>query len=1081
MPLQDITITGSIGSIATQSYGQRTYISSTDDQSFPIEHITGSDAKAWPNFIPGTNYTVDLVVNVTQSWSESIVTPLGIVPYIHNTMEEFIDGEFSGSNYVVSDGSLNDAQCEQFLTVGTTTISYSMFPYATSYTDGIVNGSTSSLDTFLNKNTLPYNGQFLMHYNVDLNTEVFPNIETYTIDYIKVARFDQEGNDNTLSLQELTHFIWTDSEVTVGEIVLTVENITEYPTYYLYKVNSKEWYDIPYYADDNVFNYAFSASSADPSASAGLYYISNWNVINNASGQIGGAFYQFANTPNCNITYSASITATNYNAVPISFSFGFWSTSDFNYFTPVKTSSLITIPAGNNQTVALNGIASYQFLGETSYWLETKNLNAPISLSNVFWTMTQSQSPQTATSSVVIEPYLLSTFRNSDCDVLMNNANGNDISQTHQRVLYEDGGTIPSNLQQIINGTAEQAEINDYLYNASANTRPRYEGVRTTSNNYNLPYSIGFTSTELSDIELNDVAISNNASNLANVEQLQTYLAYFDYIQDTTAELIDKSAAHILYLIDKDGVIQTPTLTGSYYSNLIDNFETNKNANIIIEAENGDKLFIGNKRVIRPGTIPRAILYTQTGSGFNIQDGITFGDSGSAVASDPINYLSRYSTTVPNQLLDFNSQIILNLDYTTLASPYIQLNAGNNWIEVISGSNNVKISFALYADFELSNPTTVPNYSSYNLNLFLEKSTDGGSSWSTAAYTPFNSRTYVQGQSNTNKSNNWLLQDQFVPVVGDLYRYRFVNPSSYYRLYFKPTTRVLVTQTPPPTSVTASINISDYWTTGSQLDGTPKNLIHSTQLLPLYTPSNPVYQSYAPDHGYAPCLPFVINSGDQIRFEGDELQTYTIGSASITDVIAGETPYSDYNAPGSWSANVNWTINSATSATCTGGPPGVFGANSLQFDQTSYQGFDYTQLYTIYFEVTSYTSGDIDVSIAGGNTSSVGITGTGFYSASGVAEQDQTGLYIISNNFIGTISNIFGVTPSLVLNLDRDITDGTNLNSFLIRRFHPHPNFVVIDNVVLSGSGFLLPEYSTNELRQNFDNIAVSLRERTLI
>ena len=44
MSLQDITITGSIGSIATQSYGQRTYISSTDEQSFPIEEITGSQS-----------------------------------------------------------------------------------------------------------------------------------------------------------------------------------------------------------------------------------------------------------------------------------------------------------------------------------------------------------------------------------------------------------------------------------------------------------------------------------------------------------------------------------------------------------------------------------------------------------------------------------------------------------------------------------------------------------------------------------------------------------------------------------------------------------------------------------------------------------------------------------------------------------------------------------------------------------------------------------------------------------------------------------------------------------------------------
>ena len=42
MSLKDITITGSIGTYPTLSYGQKEYISSTDQQSFPIEKITGS-------------------------------------------------------------------------------------------------------------------------------------------------------------------------------------------------------------------------------------------------------------------------------------------------------------------------------------------------------------------------------------------------------------------------------------------------------------------------------------------------------------------------------------------------------------------------------------------------------------------------------------------------------------------------------------------------------------------------------------------------------------------------------------------------------------------------------------------------------------------------------------------------------------------------------------------------------------------------------------------------------------------------------------------------------------------------------
>ena len=224
MSLQNITITGSISSIATQSYGQRTYIASTDEQSFPIEHITGSQAGSFPNFVPGTNYTIDLIVNITQSWTESIVTPLGIVPYVHNTMEEFIDGEFSGSNYVVSNGNLNDAQCEQFLTVNTTPTSYSVFPYSVYRVNGDVQG-VSQFGVFINDLTAPPNGGILLFKEDDDFDDVPPLVKYVRITYLKISRFDKEGNDNTLSLQELTDIRWYDTGG-VGLIDLKVLNIT---------------------------------------------------------------------------------------------------------------------------------------------------------------------------------------------------------------------------------------------------------------------------------------------------------------------------------------------------------------------------------------------------------------------------------------------------------------------------------------------------------------------------------------------------------------------------------------------------------------------------------------------------------------------------------------------------------------------------------------------------------------------------------------------------------------------------------------------------------------------------------------
>ena len=168
MSLQDITITASIGSLVTQSYGQRTYVASSDDQSFPIENFTGSYAGAWPDFQPkglntsdsASNTTTGLVVNITQSWSGSTNSQIGLVNFTHNTMEEFINGEFSGSTYVVSNGSLNDIPCEQIRQVSPIGVEYGLSFY---YYDG------SSLSvfphTFLDSYTSPNPGEIYLFVN----------------------------------------------------------------------------------------------------------------------------------------------------------------------------------------------------------------------------------------------------------------------------------------------------------------------------------------------------------------------------------------------------------------------------------------------------------------------------------------------------------------------------------------------------------------------------------------------------------------------------------------------------------------------------------------------------------------------------------------------------------------------------------------------------------------------------------------------------------------------------------------------------------------------------------------------------
>lgn len=155
MSLKDITITGSIGTYPTLSYGQKEYVSSTDEQSFPIEQVTGSSGGATPNFY-GQYATTDLYVNVTQSWDVYDNTPVGIVFSVHNTQDEFIDGEYSGSALEVTNQGLIDANCEQFLTVSTVEIDYKPYFYKSTIT---------SLGAFLDLNTSPNDGEVYIFWN----------------------------------------------------------------------------------------------------------------------------------------------------------------------------------------------------------------------------------------------------------------------------------------------------------------------------------------------------------------------------------------------------------------------------------------------------------------------------------------------------------------------------------------------------------------------------------------------------------------------------------------------------------------------------------------------------------------------------------------------------------------------------------------------------------------------------------------------------------------------------------------------------------------------------------------------------
>ena len=1111
MSLQDITITGSIKSIATQSYGQRTYISSTDEQSFPIEEITGSQAGVWPNFIADTNRTTGLVVNITQSWSGSNVTPLGIVPYVHGTMEEFIDGEFSGSEYVVSNGNLNDAYCEQFLIANDKAFKYSIFPYA-----------SQSIDPFNHTNTIPRNGEALIYY-VD---SPYP-IEN--VMYAKISRTDKDGNDLTNTLSQLTvgnYIEWIDSGNGVAPffVKLEIENRTDNATYFLFKFKPN-LITTPGFFDDNYLDYKFLATQSlnyvVTSSTYGTFlYFKNgtWTITtDSASGWNNSTKqYFFPLSPNTQITFTASISmSVNY---PVSFSWGIqawqpstneimggvpstvpvWNEANYiylpagtqtliisssiyqpiqgyayeidgvlkgNYLFPywtneylIRTGSLGDFggngiqydnvpypykswysigsntfqrdPAGEDYTSFSNVTKGgsypdgYQFYGIPSgqgiylwyytgpsinnrdclltWWtssngsqaLNSDNLfNAsdvgktikvsveipqpypgypggpitdpgilndiqnnygggifgpssgsnirvvtttvgsnngggtistqsligiipsqssglfefnytiqsgdrkigiyapagasgsynilnngwqfavsrfivasPVSASfnNLKWSITQSNIPQTSTSSFIFEPYFPYAFYDTDCDVLMNNYSENDYSTFYREVLYDNGGTIPSNLQQIISGTAQYAEINDYLYNASANRLPRYNGVRSESPGFNMPSTY------------------NGYGALPNVEQTTTYFAYFDNLKANWPIFKNTTSPIIKYLIREDGEVINPSLDEATYYNTIDSFPQGAKAYANLLA-NDTIAFSSTQSVLLSGYSYTPIMYniknsnevsatfTSTMSFDNLQGTVS-------TSHTPVNY-SLYVQNSPNTR---------TLSANTPINPWSSPTQAQSSPKIDPGTN-----YDIAGGFQFNGTPTNFAKSLFQIDYFLVNNTN-------TTQTGIFRSTLYKIPGNVGPAVEIARYDSPV-VVSNTFGFYTYNPNYDFDVSFEPGPSdyvYLTVELIAGSGITGAIKnwswkietlgipvgsiFGPFWTTGSS---------NSNQITASATLTNVILGNYKQQDiagsGFDP-IQFAndIKIDDEIRFEYDESYTF-----KITDIQSTGSQY----------------------------------------------------------------------------------------------------------------------------------------------------------------------------------------------
>ena len=834
MALKDITITGSIGTYPTLSYGQKMYVSSTDEQSFPIEKAIGSNGGSMPNLF-GQTSSVDLYSNIDQQWSGSINTPVGIVNYVHSSQDEFVNGELSGSALEVSHQSLVDAQCETFLEVNTTETNYDPFLYYTIIDNSnafFPNNSSFTTGMFLDANTSPNNGELFI-----LNTRLTTRnpaggspLNNYFVDYIKVSRFDKQGNDNTISLQELTKLTIKFSDI--GIIDFPLFTISEYPTYYLYTtyINGNITS-----TDNNVKNHQFVAT-------AGSYFLldgSSWtgttliaSIDNNSGFNPTTGRYTFNDTPNINITFTASFKAIN----------GFDGYIGVYGVGSVPFNSIVSIgqsfTGGNTYTIS----GSFSPINNEPYQFRIDNESSDVTIDLMSFIITQSTSPNASSNLTVLEPYLTSNFYYSDCNVLINNALDLEYDSNFRQVNYDTGYIIPSNQAQILNGTAEIAPVKSYNYSLKSQIVPRYIGCKQIQQNPNV-WTLG------------DVAPSKTPS----VQSLGTYFAYFTDAGGTNPEIINMRGCKIKYLIDSSGSVTTPTSNSgsSYLPNLIDSFPGGQNINIVPYVAVGDVSQIqGVRPVLQPGVLPKAIIYTQTSSINNFVSTMSF--AGSLVGIP--NYGSSigqpyciYSNNALYNILDVNFQ---TANWVASSVTWNSTPPDRN-LEITAPSSLTQIIPTITLTLENTQRNNVDS----QVILYIIKYSGG--SWFRVA---------TKNITVQNRSTYTLSAPPQTIELGDKYRAMLEYLENQDTTITQYNGTFTLTQTTPPTlqEVTAS-----FWQTGSA----SKNIL--TGSAKLNSDVYNLYQQSINNSGYSgDNLPFNIQRLDEIRFIADENQTYQILAVS---------------------------------------------------------------------------------------------------------------------------------------------------------------------------------------------------------
>ena len=792
----------------------------------------------------------DNIFGITQSWDETYTTPLGNVTVLHDSQEEFYDGEFNGSNVIVTTQILNEAYPLDFQSFEYTPILYRNGLY------GVNNISTLTEGQFLNYLTTPNSGEMLI---------LAPRLKKTTLErqkaYLKIHKFDCNGNDNTIPLGQITKLL---IKYTTGAsyIEYDILNISEYSNYYLYEISNQNIDNLGTGIDTEIKDYYVSSSKVST-----LTITSTSTTINNWSSSSGNVphygtpyfntssgVYTLENTPNIPLILTASIYVFSNAGSPISGKF------DILLNSTAYQSNPISITPGYSTHV----ISSSLFLLESNQLSlqisRTGPVGATVYIESASLCVTQSISPTASVCDpIILEPYITTpNFYNSDENALLNSVNDNRLSTIWQDVDYSTGALVPTNFSLLISGSATKAAIQDSNYTLARHTNPRYDGSRTTSQKLNT-WSNGDTGTY---------------GKLPTIESTKTYVAYSNNMGGYPPEKMNSSGIIIKYFISEDGDLIAPnTDPNALYINQ-GSFQSGENIYIesLGDSTNTQPDF---KTIIRGGSKIEPILtnqishYQATTMSFASEINFTDGNSeGTVTIGDYGATLSPAANINPTPLIWTNVNMASVLSEGNDITD--ELNNISRYTITGSGLPSEVSNLVFDVNVKLQNANQFPFDSTGYVRLVRERS---------SVITPIeqgyaNGSGIIPPSSTTNVVFSSTIPRNEIEA-GDQFYLQVLVAHSYVRYTTASTFKI--SQIPLPTTPISCTGLWNY-----SIAAFPNRIFASSSLLLQYYENPQTHQQDIANSGFFPItLPFTIQPGDEFRFEGDEVKTFIVKSATI--------------------------------------------------------------------------------------------------------------------------------------------------------------------------------------------------------